>query len=135
MHTRVRMIAGSFLGKHLLLRWQDGARWFWETLVNTDLANNTFGWQWVDGCGTAAVPYFRVFNPVRQGERFDGQGTYVRRWVPELRRIKDRWVHQPWKAPSILPAGDSVGNRYPKPIVDHHFARQRVLDALGSLNA
>ena len=89
----------------------------------------------VAGCGTDAAPYFRVFNPVRQGERFDGQGTYVRRWVPELRRVGARWVHQPFQAPSLLLTGDSEGNGYPEPMVDHHFTRQRALDVLGSLNA
>ena len=90
MHNRVRLLAGSFLVKDLLLPWQDGARWFWDTLVDADLANNTLGWQWVAGCGADAAPYFRVFNPVTQGERFDPDGAYVRRWVPELAGLPTR---------------------------------------------
>ncbi len=102
MHNRVRMVVASFLVKNLLLPWQQGARWFWDTLVDADLANNTLGWQWTAGCGADAAPFFRVFNPVSQGEKFDPDGHYVRRWVPELARLPAAWIHRPWEAP---PAG------------------------------
>ena len=95
MHNRVRMIVGSFLVKNLLQPWQDGARWFWDTLVDADLANNTLNWQWVAGSGADAAPYFRIFNPVTQGERFDPDGAYVRRWVPELGTRPARKIHEP----------------------------------------
>lgn len=97
MHNRVRMIVASFLVKDLLIPWQEGARWFWDTLVDADLANNTLGWQWTAGCGADAAPYFRIFNPVLQGERFDPKGDYVRRWVPELKKLPDRFIHKPWR--------------------------------------
>jgi len=122
MHNRVRMVVASFLTKHLLLPWQDGARWFWDTLVDADLANNSASWQWVAGCGADAAPYFRVFNPVLQGRKFDPRGAYVRRWVPELAGLSDRAVHAPWDG-GETPAG------YPAPIVDHGFARRRALAA------
>ena len=122
MHNRVRMIVGSFLTKHLLLDWREGARWFWDTLVDADLANNSAGWQWIAGCGASAVPYFRIFNPVLQGERFDRDGSYIRRWVPELADLPARSIHKPWTVPAP-PKG------YPAPIVDHRFARQRALAA------
>ena len=99
MHNRVRMIAASLLVKHLLQPWQDGAAWFWDTLVDADLANNSAGWQWVAGSGTDAAPYFRVFNPILQGEKFDPAGRYVRRLVPELAKLPDRYLHRPWEAP------------------------------------
>ena len=105
MHNRVRMIVASFLVKDLLIPWQHGAAWFWDTLVDADLANNTLGWQWTAGCGADAAPYFRVFNPVSQGEKFDPSGEYVRRWVPELNRLPNAWIHKPWEAPpGCLPA-------------------------------
>ncbi len=126
MHNRVRMIAASFLTKDLLVPWQEGARWFWETLVDADLANNTMGWQWTAGCGADAAPFFRIFNPVAQGKRWDPQGEYVRRWVPELGRIPPRWIHEPWKAPSEDPE-DSAERAYPSCIVDHDRARRRAL--------
>src|SRR5262249_16002108 len=100
MHNRVRMIVASFLTKHLLVSWREGAAWFWDTLVDADLANNTLNWQWVAGCGADAAPYFRIFNPVLQGERLDPGGAYVRRWVPELRALPGRFIHAPWKAPA-----------------------------------
>jgi len=129
MHNRVRMIAGSFLVKDLLISWLEGARWFWDTLVDADLANNTLGWQWVAGCGADAAPYFRIFNPVLQGEKFDFRGDYVRRWVPELSKMPDAWIHKPWQAPSrvLEKAGVILGGTYPKPIVDRGSARQRAL--------
>ncbi len=130
MHNRVRMVAASFLVKHLLQPWQDGSRWFWETLVDADLANNTMGWQWSAGCGADAAPYFRIFNPVAQGERFDADGAYVRRWVPELAGVPDRWIHRPWEAPGARTAGS-----LPPPIVDHGEARSRALEAFAALRS
>ena len=131
MHNRVRMVVASFLTKDLLIPWQDGARWFWEALVDADLANNTLGWQWAAGCGADAAPYFRVFNPVRQGERFDPDGVYVRRWVPEIARLDDGVLHAPWTATDLdlQAAGVSLGEDYPEPIVDHGQARERALAA------
>jgi deoxyribodipyrimidine photo-lyase len=111
MHNRVRMVVASFLLKHLLISWQDGAAWFWDTLVDADLANNTLGWQWVAGCGADAAPYFRIFNPSIQAKKFDPQGEYLRRLVPEL----------------------EAGQEYPPPIVDHNKARHRALEALASI--
>ena len=135
MHNRVRMVAASFLVKHLLLPWQAGDRWFWDTLVDADLANNTLGWQWVAGCGADAAPYFRIFNPVAQGEKFDPNGNYVRRWVPELSRLPAEWIHKPWEAPAnvLAESGVKLGMTYPEPIVDHHTARIRALAALAKL--
>lgn len=135
MHNRVRMVVASFLVKHLLQPWTAGARWFWDTLVDADLASNTLGWQWTAGCGADAAPYFRIFNPVLQGEKFDADGAFVRRFVPELARLPDSFVHRPWEAtPSMLSAaGVALGVNYPHPIVDHATARQRALDALASL--
>ncbi|HVW00096.1 MAG TPA: deoxyribodipyrimidine photo-lyase, partial [Planctomycetaceae bacterium] len=137
MHNRVRMAAGSFLVKDLLIPWQKGAAWFWDTLVDADLANNTMNWQWVAGCGVDAAPFFRVFNPVLQGQRFDPEGEYVRTWVPELARLPAQWIHQPWKAPTevLESAGVRLGDNYPEPIVDHDEARQRALDALHKVTA
>lgn len=135
MHNRVRMVVASFLVKHLLIRWQDGASWFWDTLVDADLANNSLGWQWVAGCGADAAPYFRIFNPVLQGEKFDPDGNYVRRWVPELASVSNAWIHRPWKAPALLlsEAGVRLGRTYPMPIVDHEIARKRALAAFASI--
>ncbi|MCG3180261.1 MAG: Deoxyribodipyrimidine photo-lyase [Phycisphaerae bacterium] len=135
MHNRVRMIAASFLVKDLLLDWRDGAAWFRSTLVDADLANNTLAWQWSAGCGADAAPYFRVFNPVAQGERFDPHGRYVRRWAPELARLPDRWIHHPWDAPAgaLATAGVALGRDYPRPIVDHAAARERALAAWRAL--
>jgi deoxyribodipyrimidine photo-lyase len=132
MHNRVRMAVGSFLVKDLLIPWQRGAEWFWDTLVDADLANNTLGWQWVAGCGADAAPFFRIFNPVSQGEKFDPDGEYVRRWVPELAALPTRWIHRPWEAPDdVLKQADVVlGTSYPTPIVDHAEARDRALTAL-----
>jgi deoxyribodipyrimidine photo-lyase len=135
MHNRVRMIVASFLTKDLLIPWQDGEAWFWDTLVDADMANNAGGWQWVAGCGTDAAPFFRVFSPVRQGENFDPQGNYVRRWVPELARLPARWIHRPWDAPPLesRAAGVRLGASYPTPILDHESARKRALAAFASL--
>lgn len=131
MHNRVRMITASFLTKNLLIPWQQGAKWFWDTLVDADLANNSLGWQWVAGCGADAAPYFRIFNPVLQGEKFDAQGRYVRQWLPTLARLPDRWLHKPWQAPPALleAAGIKLGSDYPFPIVDLAASRQESLSA------
>jgi deoxyribodipyrimidine photo-lyase len=135
MHNRVRMIVASFLVKDLLIPWQEGARWFWDTLVDADLANNTLGWQWTAGCGADAAPYFRVFNPMLQGKRFDPDGAYVRRYVPELAALPDRFVHEPWSAPEAVldEAGLRLGSDYPKPMVDHGAARDRALRAYDTI--
>ncbi len=130
MHNRVRMIVASLLTKNLLVPWQEGARWFWDTLVDADLANNSFGWQWVAGSGNDAAPYFRIFNPVLQGEKFDAKGRYVRRWVPELTTLPDKYLHKPWQAPETIlgNAGIILGETYPHPIVDLKASRERALD-------
>ncbi len=135
MHNRVRMIAASFLVKDLLVSWQDGARWFWDTLVDADLSSNTLGWQWVAGCGADAAPYFRIFNPGTQGIRFDPDGAYVRRWVPELAKLEAAFIHEPWKAPPevLQAAAVRLGDTYPNRLVDHTVARQAALAALAAL--
>jgi deoxyribodipyrimidine photo-lyase len=135
MHNRVRMLVASFLVKDLLVPWQEGEAWFWDTLVDADLANNAASWQWVAGCGADAAPFFRVFNPVLQSRKFDPGGRYVRRWVPELAALPDEHLHAPWEAPATVlkAAGIRLGTEYPKPIVDHRAARQRALDAFASL--
>jgi deoxyribodipyrimidine photo-lyase len=134
MHNRVRMVVASFLTKHLLQPWQAGERWFWDTLVDADLANNAAGWQWVAGCGADAAPYFRIFNPVLQGEKFDPDGAYVRRYVPELAKLPASVIHKPWETPDLLlhSAGVRLGLDYPRPIVDHAEARARALEAYRS---
>lgn len=131
MHNRVRMIVASFLIKHLPIDWREGERWFRDTLVDADLASNVQNWQWVAGSGADASPYFRIFNPVTQGQKFDADGRYVRRRVPELSRLPDRWLHAPWTAPAAVlsDARLRLGRNYPAPIVDHAEARQRALDA------
>jgi len=135
MHNRVRMIAASFLVKDLLLPWTDGARWFWDTLVDADLASNTLGWQWVAGCGADAAPFYRIFNPVTQGTKFDPAGSYVRRWVPELAALPNEWLHQPWAAPpAVLSAARvELGVNYPHRVVEHEAARQAALSAFATL--
>ncbi len=137
MHNRVRMIAASFLVKDLLIPWQAGAKWFWDTLIDADLASNTLGWQWSAGCGADAAPYFRIFNPVLQGEKFDPQGAYVRQWVPEVAKLPDAWIHKPWEAPAevLLGAQVTLGESYPRPMVDHHEARDAALQALATISA
>jgi len=135
MHNRVRMIVASFLVKHLRLSWQEGAAWFWDTLVDADLASNTLGWQWSAGCGADAAPYFRIFNPILQGGKFDPAGAYVRRWVPELAKLPVEFIHQPWEAPMdmLAGAGLTLGRDYPQPIVDHGEARVAALAALQAM--
>lgn len=131
MHNRVRMIVGSFLVKHLLLDWRHGERWFRDTLVDCDPASNVAGWQWVAGSGADAAPYFRIFNPILQGEKFDKDGDYVKLFVPELVDLPAKYIHKPWDAPTstLKKAGITLGETYPKPIVDHKQARERALSA------
>jgi deoxyribodipyrimidine photo-lyase len=132
MHNRVRMVVSSLLVKHLLQDWREGASWFWDTLVDADLASNSLGWQWSAGCGADAAPYFRVFNPITQGKKFDAEGDYVRKWVPEIAKLPNKFIHEPWEAPEgILEyAGVQLGKDYPKPIIDHKEGRARALAAL-----
>ncbi len=129
MHNRVRMIVASFLVKHMMLPWQYGEAWFWDTLVDADLAQNAASWQWVAGCGADAAPYFRVFNPVLQGTKFDPDGDYVRRYVPELAHLPAKWIHAPWEAPAALRRG------YPAPVVGLAEGRARALAAFAGLKA
>ena len=135
MHNRVRMIAASFLIKHLLIDWREGERWFWDTLVDADPANNAANWQWVAGSGADAAPYFRIFNPILQGEKFDPDGAYVRRFVPELADCPAEFIHKPWEAPKevLRKAGVELGETYPKPMVEHAKARKRALAAYKTL--
>jgi deoxyribodipyrimidine photo-lyase len=136
MHNRVRMVVASFLIKHLLIDWREGEKWFWDCLVDADLASNVQNWQWVAGSGADASPYFRIFNPITQGRKFDEDGRYVRRWIPELAKLPDRWLHAPWEAPPevLRDAGVRLGSTYPRPIVEHDTARKRALDALKSVD-
>jgi deoxyribodipyrimidine photo-lyase len=131
MHNRVRMIVASFLVKNLQIPWQEGARWFWDTLVDADLANNTMGWQWTAGCGADAAPYYRIFNPVLQGARFDKKGVYIRRWIPELEKLDNRYIHKPWAAGAdiLADAGITLGKDYPEPLVDLQESRRQALTA------
>jgi deoxyribodipyrimidine photo-lyase len=135
MHNRVRMIAASLLTKNLRQPWFKGAQWFWDTLVDADLANNTLGWQWTAGCGADAAPFFRIFNPMLQTERFDPERVYLRRWLPELARLPDKWIHCPWEAPAtvLAEAGVELGRTYPRPIVDFRASREAALAAYGSI--
>lgn len=132
MHNRVRMIAASFLVKDLLIDWRAGEAWFWDTLVDADPASNPANWQWVAGCGTDAAPYFRVFNPTLQGEKFDPEGDYVRRWVPELAHLPAALIHRPWAAAPVG-RGAQVAESYPPPILEHDAARRRALEAWRSI--
>jgi len=129
MHNRVRMITASFLVKHLGISWQEGEKWFWDTLVDADLANNAQGWQWIAGCGVDAAPFFRIFNPIMQGEKFDPTGKYVARWCPELEKLPPKWIYRPWEAPpkELAKANITLGVDYPYPIVDHKEARDQAL--------
>jgi deoxyribodipyrimidine photo-lyase len=135
MHNRVRMIAASFLIKHLLIDWRRGEQWFWDTLLDADPASNPTGWQWVAGSGADAAPYFRIFNPVLQAEKFDPDGAYTRRWVPELARLDGPEIHAPWRVSTeaLARAGVVLGRTYPRPIVDHAFARARALAAFADM--
>lgn len=135
MHNRVRMIVASFLVKHMLHPWQSGERWFWDTLVDADPATNPASWQWVAGCGADAAPYFRIFNPIGQAEKFDPDGTYIKKWVPELARLPKQFLAKPWEAsPLILHTADvKLGENYPTPMVKHEHARARALEAFQSI--
>ncbi len=132
MHNRVRLITSSFLVKHLLIDWREGESWFWDCLVDADPANNPANWQWIAGTGADAQPFFRIFNPITQGEKFDSAGDYVRQWVPELAKADRRWIHAPWTASAaeLAKAGVVLGRDYPQPIVPHEVARARALEAL-----
>jgi deoxyribodipyrimidine photo-lyase len=134
VHNRARMISASFLTKHLLIDYRFGERHYMQLLTDGDWANNNGGWQWAAGCGADAQPYFRVFNPVTQGQRFDPTGAYVRRWIPELARLPDKYLHAPWSAPpdTLRAAGIVLGRDYPCPIVDHADARAHFLDVATS---
>ena len=127
MHNRVRMIVGSFLVKHLLINWVEGEKYFKNCLLDYNEANNVSGWQWVAGCGADAAPYFRIFNPILQGEKFDKEGDYVKKWVPELKKVPNKFIHKPWevKDENIL----KIGSDYPSPIVNHEKARLKALNA------
>jgi deoxyribodipyrimidine photo-lyase len=131
MHNRVRMIVGSYLVKNLRIHWTEGAKWFWDTLIDADLANNTLGWQWVAGSGADAAPYFRIFNPITQSEKFDSQGFYIRKWLPELSSLPDKWIHRPFEAPEniLKDANIILGKTYPKPICDLKETREEALEA------
>lgn len=135
MHNRVRMIVASFLIKHLMIDWREGEKWFWDTLCDADPANNAASWQWVAGSGADAAPYYRIFNPIIQGEKFDPKGEFVRSFVPELKLMPTEFIHRPWEAPShiLLRAGIRLGETYPHPIVPHEMARKRALEAFQSL--
>lgn len=131
MHNRVRMIVGSFLVKDLMIHWLEGANWFENTLFDADLPNNSMGWQWVAGSGVDASPYFRIFNPMTQSEKFDGEAKYIRRWLPELKNLDNKWIHRPFDAPEMIlkAANVKLGIDYPKPIVNHDSARLEALEA------
>jgi deoxyribodipyrimidine photo-lyase len=131
MHNRVRMVVGSFLVKNLLIHWHSGEEWFWDCLVDADLASNSAGWQWIAGCGADAAPFFRIFNPITQSEKFDKQGEYIRRYVPELANMPAKYIHCPWLAPDdvLQQAGVKIDVNYPAPIVDIKESRVRALEA------
>lgn len=135
MHNRLRMIVGSFLIKDLLIHWHEGEAWFWDCLVDADLASNSASWQWIAGCGADAAPYFRVFNPITQSEKFDPEGDFIREWVPEIQHLPTKYLHSPWTAPENTLKGANIilGQTYPKPIVDHAEARKIALDAFEEL--
>ena len=135
MHNRLRMIVGSFLVKNLLLHWHEGEKWFWDCLVDADLASNSAGWQWIAGCGADAAPYFRIFNPITQGLKFDPDGHYIRKFVPEISQLPNKYLFNPWEAPSdvLKKANINLGENYPKPIVDIKISRERALSAFAKL--
>ena len=135
MHNRVRMVVASFLCKDLLIHWQEGAKWFWDTLLDADLASNSASWQWCAGCGADAAPFFRIFNPTTQSEKFDTEGLYIRRWIPELSKMPNKYIHKPHEAPYevLQQAQVEIGKTYPKPIVDHKSARLEALERYKSL--
>ena len=137
MHNRVRMIVASFLTKHLLIHWRTGEQWFYDTLVDADVANNVSGWQWVSGSGADAAPYFRIFNPTRQSEKFDKNGEYIKKWIPELANLPNKYIHAPWTAPETIlqKCNITLGDDYPKPMIDHDFARTRALECFKNLEA
>jgi deoxyribodipyrimidine photo-lyase len=137
MHNRVRMVVASFLVKNLLRPWQDGAAWFWDTLVDADLANNTMGWQWVAGCGADAAPFFRIFNPILQSKKFDADGAYIRRYVPELASLPNQYIHAPWLAPAsaLAQANITLGHHYPHPVIDIGQSRDKALSRYKQMNA
>ncbi len=130
MHNRVRMIVASFLTKNLNIDWRDGRAWFHDTLLDADEANNSASWQWVAGSGADAAPFFRIFNPVTQASKFDPNGTYIRKWVPELAKLDNKWIIRPWEAPKeiLAAAGIEIGKTYPEPLVDLKTSRQKALD-------
>lgn len=136
MHNRVRMIVGSFLVKNLLIDWRKGEEWFWECLVDADLANNSANWQWVAGCGTDSSPYFRIFNPVTQAKKFDPDGAYIKKFVPELAKLPNKYLFTPWETPKeiLKGAGIEIGNQYPNPIVDLELSRKKALSVFSSLS-
>jgi deoxyribodipyrimidine photo-lyase len=131
MHNRVRMVVGSFLVKNLLIHWHRGEEWFWDCLVDADLASNSASWQWIAGCGADAAPFFRIFNPITQSEKFDKQGEYIRRYVPELAEMPAKYIHAPWLAPAeiLKAAGVDIGVNYPEPVMDIKESRERALEA------
>jgi deoxyribodipyrimidine photo-lyase len=128
------MIVGSFLVKHLLIHWHQGETWFWDTLFDADLANNSASWQWIAGCGADAAPYFRIFNPILQSQKFDPDGDYIRKYIPELSKLDNKQIHTPWEVPPLIlkEAGITLGKDYPEPIVNHGKARDRALEAFQS---
>ncbi len=135
MHNRVRMIVASYLTKNLKVDWREGAKWFWDTLVDADLANNSASWQWVAGSGADAAPYFRIFNPVAQSERFDPDATYIRQYEPELAALNDKYISQPWRAPEdvLRAANIRLGETYPQPLVDLKASREEALEAFQTI--
>ena len=136
MHNRVRMIVGSFLVKNMLIDWRLGQEWFWDCLVDADLASNSANWQWIAGTGTDAAPYFRIFNPVLQGEKYDPDGQYIKKFVPELAKIPPKYIHRPWQAPDLIlnQAKIVLGKNYPTPILDLGLTRIRALENYKKLN-
>jgi len=133
MHNRLRMVVGSFLVKDLLISWKEGAKWFWNTLIDAELGNNTFGWQWVGGMGPDAAPFFRIFNPILQSQKFDPEGAYIRKYVPELSKLDNKQIHTPWLCSKEIleAAGIELGKTYPLPIIDHAEAREEAKKVFG----